>query len=88
MSEMERLPTPWHIYNGASVHMASTVHAEEAALVVSFLGTNATVYYEDKAVWEEGINGDGRADNSYDEFTTIVWRRAGLSDQPGKLRII
>lgn len=57
-------------------HIASTLHVEEAAVLISFLGEGATIRLagNGKIVYTEGI--DGKAGESYDEVVEIVFNRA------------
>jgi len=62
----------YHVFNAGGIHVASTLHVEEAACLMSFLGEGATIrtVYE-TIIYTEGK--DAKAWESYDEVVNIVF---------------
>jgi hypothetical protein len=60
------------IYNAHGEHIASTLHAEDAAMMVS-ARDDGSVRYNRRTVWREGV--DGYAGESYDEAAMKMLER-------------
>jgi hypothetical protein len=62
------------IYNNQGACIGRTSHAEDAAALVSLYGDGAKVRYskEGYLLWEEGIEFDGEAGESFDHAAKIM----------------
>ena len=65
----------YHILTSGEEHVASTIHGEEAACLVAFLGEGAKIcdcWFD--VVWEEGQE-EFSASESYDRVVEVITSR-------------
>lgn len=63
----------WTVTNPDGETIAKLVHAEDAAALVAFNGTGATIVHDGDVLWTQGVDGD--AGESYDHVAETMQRR-------------
>jgi hypothetical protein len=66
-------PLVWKVYNDSGEMVAATMHAEDAAVVVSNF-TKGRVRVDGRVVWHEGVESQP-AGYSYDEAANVMHTR-------------